>query len=149
MTSDDELMAHLRRIANEVDAVPDLVTDSARAAFSTRRLDDELAELLHDSYATTSANVRLEQPGPRLLSFEVGEVSLELQIEELNGRLSVRGMAVGTIGDAEVQMATAGPHVVAVDEQGWFRVGELPVEPLRVRVHAEDGTTVTTGWIRP
>ncbi|HZC72706.1 MAG TPA: hypothetical protein VE442_18555 [Jatrophihabitans sp.] len=147
MTTDDELMEQLRRIANEVDAVPDLVDESARAAFTTRRLDDELAELLRDSYSAAPAEVRAEQPGPRMLSFESGEVALELQIEEIHGRLVLRGLAVGTLGDAEVE-TTSGTHSAAVDEQGWFRVDALPVEPLRVRVQAANGTSVTTGWIR-
>jgi hypothetical protein len=149
MTDDDELMEHLRRIANEVDPVPDLVTTSARAAFSTRRLDDELAELLADSYATTATDVRLEQPGPRLVSFAAGGVSLELQIEQVPDGLLLHGMAIGTVGDAEVETATTGAHPVPIDEQGWFRDEALPVGPLRVRVRAADGPAVTTGWIRP
>jgi hypothetical protein len=149
MTSDDELMERLRRIADEVDAVPDLVTESAQAAFSTRHLDDELAELLHDSDTTTSAAVRSAQPGPRLISFEAGDVSLELQIEDVHGRLVLRGIAIGTAGDAEIETITAGLHTAPIDDQGWFRVEALPVEPLRVRVRAANGTAVTTGWIRP
>jgi hypothetical protein len=147
MSADDELMEQLRRIAGEVDAPPDLVTESARAAFSVRRLDDELAELLHDSDVTASAAVRGDRPGPRLLSFESGEVSLELQIEQVRSRLVVRGVAVGTAGDVEVETTTTGPHAAAMDDNGWFRVVGLPVEPVRVRVHAPDGTAVSTGWI--
>lgn len=141
-------MEQLRRIANEVDAVPDLVSESARAAFSTRHLEDELAELLRDSYATSPAEVRLEQPGPRLLSFEAGGVSLELQIEENHGQLVLRGLAIGTAGDAEVETMTTGPRAAVIDKQGWFRVEALPVEPVRIRVQAADGRAVTTGWIR-
>jgi hypothetical protein len=147
MTTDDELLEQLRRIANEVDAPPDLVTESARAAFSTRRLDDELAELLHDSNVTTAAGLRGAESGPRVLSFESGEVSLELQIEDVRGRLVLRGIAIGTAGDAEVETTTTGPHAAAIDGNGWFRVEGLPVEPLRVRVRSANGPAVTTGWI--
>jgi hypothetical protein len=147
MTTDDELMEQLRRIANEADAPPDLVAESARATFSTRRLDDELAELLHDSELTAAA-VRGARPGPRLLSFEFGEVSLELQIEDVRGRLVLRGIAIGTVGSAEVETITTAPHAAVIDEKGWFRVEGLPVEALRVRVRAANGTAVTTGWIR-
>jgi hypothetical protein len=148
MTADDELMDSLRRIANDVDAAPELVTESARAAFSTRRLDDELAELLHDSDLAPSPGVRLAQPGPRLLSFEVGDVSLEISIGEVDGRLTMRGVAVGTIGDAEIETTTGGSSTTPIDGRGWFRMNDLPAEPLRVRVHAADGKSVTTGWIR-
>lgn len=148
MTTDDELMASLRRIADDVDAAPELVTESARAAFSTRHLDDELAELLHDSELVSSHGVRDAQPGPRLLSFEVGDVSLEIQLEEVQGQLAVRGIAVGTVGEAEIETTTSGPRTAPIDDKGWFRVDGLPSEPLRIRVHGADGTSVTTGWIR-
>jgi hypothetical protein len=148
MTTDDELMDRLRRIADDVDAAPELVSESARAAFSTRRLDDELAELLHDSDLTPSQGVRRAQPGPRLLSFEVGDVSLEIQVDEAQGRLAVRGIAVGTVGDAEIETTTTGSRTAAIDDRGWFRIDDLPSGPLRVRVHTADGQAVTTGWIR-
>jgi hypothetical protein len=148
MTTDDELMDRLRRIAADVDAAPELVTESARAAFATRHLDDELAELLRDSDLAPSQGVRLAQPGPRLLSFEVGDVSLEIQIEEADGRLAVRGIAVGTAGDAEVETTTTGSRTVPIDANGWFRVADLPSEPLRVRVRSAAGQAVTTGWIQ-
>jgi hypothetical protein len=149
MTTDDELMDRLRRIADDVDAAPELVAESARAAFATRHLDDELAELLHDSELTPSQGVRDVHPGPRLLSFEVGEVSLELQINEVQGRLAVRGIAVGAVGDAEIETTTTGSRTAQIDDRGSFRVQDLPAEPLRVRVHAAGGQAVTTGWIRP
>jgi hypothetical protein len=144
---DDELMSQLRRIAAEVDGPPELVAESARAAFTTRRLDDELAELLHDSQLAESAAVRSDPAGPRMLSFDSGDVSLELQLEDVRGRLVLRGVAVGAVGDAEVETTTAGSHSAAIDEQGWFRIEGLPVEPLRVRVRTAEGATVTTGWI--
>src|SRR3954447_24325503 len=149
MTGDDELMERLRRIANDVDGPPELVTESARAAFSTRRLDAELAELVEDSQLTASATVRLAQPGPRLLSFATGDVTLELQVEQVRDRLALRGVAVGTQGDAEVETLTAEVHRAAIDDQGWFTVEALPVETLRVRVETAGGSSVTTGWIRP
>jgi hypothetical protein len=148
MSTDDDMMAELRRIANDVDAAPDLVAESARAAFSTRHLDDELAELLHDSDLTSSAVVRGTHPGTRALSFESGEVSLELQLEEVRGRLVVRGIAIGTTGDAEIETTTTAPQLAPIDDRGWFRVEGLPVGPLRVRVRAATGAAVNTGWIR-
>jgi hypothetical protein len=148
MSADDDLIDRLRRIADDVDAAPALVTESARAAFATRHLDDELAELLHDSDLAPSQGVRRAQPGPRLLSFEVGEVSLEIQIDEAGGRFAVRGLATATVGEAEVETTTSGPHRVPIDDQGWFRVDDLPAEPVRIRVTATDGRLVTTGWIR-
>jgi hypothetical protein len=147
VTTDDELMDRLRRIAADVDGAPELVAESARAAFSTRRLDDELAELLHDSDLAPSAGVR-GQSGPRLLSFEVGDVSLAIQVDEAQGRLALGGIVVGAVGEAEIETTTTGSRTAPIDDRGWFRMDGLPSEPLRVRVHAADGRSVTTGWIR-
>lgn len=146
MTTDDELLARLRRIADEADAVPDFVTEGARAAFSMRRLDDELAELLSDSDLAPSA---VRGAGPRLLSFETAGVSLELQIEEKAGRVSLGGLVIGSAHEIEVQTTTSVPRRIPTDGHGWFRADDLPVEPLRIRVPTTDGPAVTTGWIRP
>jgi hypothetical protein len=149
VSGDDELMDQLRRIAGTADPVPQLVTEAARAALATRRLDDELAELLQDSDLALPQGVRGAATGPRMLSFEAGDVSLELQLDVERGRLVVWGMAVGTAGDAAVETSAMGEHAVAVDERGWFRIEDLPLEPVRVRVRATTGASVTTGWIRP
>ena len=146
MTTDDELLARLRRIADEADAAPQFVTDGARAAFSTRRLDDELAELLRDSEISPST---VRGGGPRLLSFETAAITLELQIEETAGRVALGGLVIGSADEIEVQTITTAPRRVTTDGHGWFRADDLPVEPLRVRVRTSDGPAVSTGWIRP
>jgi len=147
MTDDDELMQRLRRIADEVDAPPELVAETARAALSTRRLDEELAELLHDSDLTTPQLVR-GAGGPRSLSFETVAVSLELQIEQADSDITVSGVVSGSSGEVTVETTTAGPRRAQIDDNGWFRVANLPAGALRVHVTATDGSGMTTRWIR-
>ena len=144
--TDDELMSRLRRIADEVDAPPDLVAESARAAFSMRRLDEEIAELLHDSEGSQGQLVRGETAGPRALSFRAEAVSIDLQIEEIDGRITLSGVVTGASGDAAIESTTEAAHTVPIDEGGWFRIGDLPAGPLRVRFTAVDGRRVATGW---
>lgn len=148
MTNDDELIERLRRIAEEIDAPPELVAETARAAFSTRRLDEELAELLRDSDQATSQLVRGEAGGPRVLSFETPAVSLELQIEEAAGRITISGVVTRLSGEATIETTTGEPRTVQIDESGWFRVEDLPTGALRVHVTAADGRAVATSWIR-
>jgi hypothetical protein len=148
MTSDDELIERLRRIAEEIDAPAELVAETARAAFSTRRLDEELAELLRDSDLATSQLVRGEASGPRVLSFETGAVSLELQIEEADGRITLSGVVSGSSGEATIETTTTEPRTAQIDDSGWFRVADLPTGALRVHVTATDGGGVATNWIR-
>lgn len=74
-------IAHLRRLANEADPVPEAVYAAAKAAYTTRDLDGELAALVADS-AAAEATLAFDavrtgprQPvEPRLLSFR-GAVS--------------------------------------------------------------------------
>jgi hypothetical protein len=147
MTNDDELMQRLRRIADEVDAPPELVAETARAAISTRGLDEELAELLHDSDLTTAELVR-GAGGPRSLSFETAMVDLNLQIEQAAGRVTLSGVVSGASGEATIETTTAS-HTARIDDRGWFRVTDLPSgAALRVHVAADDGSAVTTSWIR-
>jgi hypothetical protein len=152
MSADHEdLLEQLRRIAGEVDAPPAIVEDAARAAFLTRRLDEEIAELVRDS-GLTAAGVRGTEP--RLLTYALGELALELQVEESAGLLSVAGLlststedaATGTAVQVETQAATV---AVDIDEAGWFRVDGLDAGPVRVRIRMAGGTTVSTGWVGP
>lgn len=152
MSADPEdLLEQLRRIAGEVDAPPAIVEDAARAAFLTRRLDEEIAELVRDSGLTT-AGVRGTEP--RLLTYALGELTLELQVEEAAGLLTVAGLlsgstegaTSGTAVQVETQAATVAAHI---DAAGWFRVDGLDIGPVRVRIRTAAGTTVSTGWVGP
>ncbi len=138
--AEEELMARLRAAAAELDPVPQHVLAAARAALATRRLDEELATLVADS-ALADAGVRAADADVRLLSFEAGEVSLELQVEYRGDEVSVRGLVTGAAGDAVVEVAGE-RHPVPVDE-GWFAVTGLPRGATRVVVG-----TVVTSWVQ-
>jgi hypothetical protein len=146
VSSDDELVARLRRIAQAIDAPSDLVAETARAAFSTRRLDEELAALLHDSDLASPQQVRGAPAGPRSLAFATAAVDLQLQIERAPGGVTVSGVVSGASGDATIE-TTAASYPAQIDNRGWFRVADLRPGALRVHVTAADGTRVTTSWI--
>jgi hypothetical protein len=143
--NDDDIIERLRRAATAIDPVPDLVTRSAQAALSTRRVDEELAELVADSELLAPGRVRAPDDDTRLLSFEAAGVSVELQVEYAGGLVSLRGLVSGASGDAVVEVAGE-RHAVPIDEEGWFVVTGLPRGATRVRVTAVDGTAVVTRW---
>ena len=64
--------AELRAIFSHVDPVPPLLDDAARAAFTWRTVDAELAELMRDSADASEEAGALVRGGggPRQLSFE-------------------------------------------------------------------------------
>ncbi|WP_433272001.1 hypothetical protein ACQPZF_14870 [Actinosynnema sp. CS-041913] len=137
---DDELIERLRAVSAEVDPVPVWVELAAYAALSTRRLDAELAELTHDSWTDTPQLVR-SGTGPRLLSFEVGPVSLDVQVDAA----VLRVLVAGASGDLVVETA-AGERTAPIGADGWVSVSDLPGGALRLRVTGDDGQVVVSRW---
>jgi hypothetical protein len=143
--SDDSLLDRLRRLAAELDDSPEYVELSARAALATRRLDHQLAQLIADSTVVQTAT-RAGDSSIRLLTFETATISLELQVDEVAGRRSVRGHVTGAAGEAVVETAS-GTRTAPIDDRGWFAFDDLPAGVIRIRLRAADGTGVTTGWV--
>lgn len=146
MTDEDEMMAELRRIAGQVDPVPELVIDNGRAALSTRALDAELAELLLDS-ALESAQVRGAGEQVRLLSFQLEDVLLEVQAEYAGDEVSLRGLVDGAGGEVDVEAGggAGGRRTVPIDADGGFAT-RLPRGAARFRLRSRGGV-VTTSWV--
>jgi hypothetical protein len=145
--TDDELLGRLRRIAAELDGPPEFVDATARAALSTRRIGDELARAVADSANVESATaIRDAERRIRLLTFQTATVLVELQVDEVGGRRSVRGQVAGAAGEVVVEAASE-THHTTLDDRGWFTVDDLPAGVIRVRLRADDGTPVTTSWV--
>ena len=75
--------AELRALFSRVDPVPPLLDEAARAAFTWRTVDAELAELMRDSAdAEEEAGALLVRGGggPRQLSFESPRLGIELEV---------------------------------------------------------------------
>jgi hypothetical protein len=58
---DEMLMVELRGLFTDVDPVPPLVIETAKASLGWRRLDADLAELLSDSALEEAAMLRRER----------------------------------------------------------------------------------------
>lgn len=144
MTDDDDLINRLRRIAADFDPPPDAVVDNARAGFSMRRIDDEIATLLMDS-AVESELVRGTAQDVRLLSFQTAEILVELQAKPAGDQVSLRGLVTGASGHVTVETANR-RWTAAIDAEGWFTVTDLPGGATRLRLRTPDGRSVTTSW---
>jgi hypothetical protein len=141
---DDELMSWLRRVCAQVDRVPAVVVDGGRAAFLTRRMDEELAELLLDS-SLPGGQVRGDQEDVRLLSFEWADVSLEIQLEYVDDQVSLRGLVTGTSGAIGLEL-DGELRDLPIDTAGTFGT-QLPRGAARFRLRTDDGTRVATSWV--
>jgi hypothetical protein len=151
MTSigDEELLDWLGTVINEVDPMPEALLASARAAFGLRRLDAELAELVRDTAEERRGGlIAVRGEGdPRLISFEAGQITVELQIIERGGLRDLVAQITGVdVGSAEVE--TPSSRYAAELEGSLISVDGVPAGHLRIHVRTVPGRDLVTSWVR-
>ena len=145
----ENVESRLRAVTGEADQVPSLVVDGGRAAFAMRTIDAELAELVADSaYDDSGLVTRAVVSDVRMLSFECGDVTVELDAETDPTTRSIRlqGIAVGAVGEVVVVRATE-RHAFPLGPDGRFDAGTAVAGPLRLELTTADGRRVTTSWV--
>ena len=143
--SDDELLELVGRALRAADPVPDRVLEGARAAWTWRTIDEELAELVFDSAAELTG-VRSEDTA-RQLTFRAPGMEIEVMVTDeasrrIVGQLVPPGAYTITLlaGDQELAAAT--------DRLGRFSFDTVAPGPVRIAVTDTDGThVVTTEWV--
>jgi hypothetical protein len=142
--NDDELLERLGQALRGADPVPDRVLAAARAAWTWRTIDQELAELVFDS-ATERAGVRSEDTA-RQLTFRAPGVEIEVMVVDAATRRIVGQLVPPQ--EASVRITgEAGAQACETDRLGRFGFDGVPPGPVRLGVRAADGTTVTTEWV--
>jgi hypothetical protein len=149
MTDDDATTeAELRSLFGHVDPVPQLLSDGARAAFTWRTVDAELAELMRDSAEASEeeagALVRGGE-GRRQLSFESPRLGLEVTAtgpreRRLEGQLLPPATATVT-----VERPGEDGLSVQADELGRFVLDGLKAGVVRLHV-ALRGAQIAIPW---
>jgi hypothetical protein len=147
----DALWHELRVLFDKADPVPPEVLQAARASFTWKTVDGELAELTYDSAVdrpVTSAVRGGEDP--RLLRFEVSELSVELEITAVGERRRVVGHLVPR-QPARVEIChRAGRALVEADEGGRFEAEDVVAGPssLRCDLTGRRGAApLVTSWV--
>jgi hypothetical protein len=139
--TDDDLMLELRN-ALSPDPVPSTVIEAARASFTWRSVDDELAELLSDSADLALTGVR--GTGDRRLSFEAPQLVIEFVLvpgprgSRLEGQLAPAGPA-----RIEVRHGSETTEIDA-DDHGRFVLDGVRNGPLALRVLRDGDAPVRT-----
>lgn len=141
---DDDLLDELRAAVRGAGAPTAAMADAARAAFSWRTLDAELAALTHDSLVDEPAGVRGSSTGPRDLVFEGRQSSVEVARDEdcLVGQLVPAGP-----GQVSLLRPDGEADRTDVDEFGRFRFERSVSGPVRLRCTTPSGVVVTE-WVR-
>lgn len=147
--ADEAILARLGRVAEAVDPAPPLVYEMGHAAFAMRRVDAELAQLISDS-AFETAGVRGEAQA-RLLSFEAGELVLEVQVTPTGDQAQVLGQVVpppgASAGVVRLEVREGTSLSSPLDEVGGFRFDGAPLGLVRFHVELPDVAAVTTTWV--
>jgi hypothetical protein len=145
-SSDHELADRAGRLGALAQPVPEPLLAAARDAFGLRELDARVAELVGDSAVDAPASAA-RGPGPRMLSFESGEVAVECEITAHDSRRDICGRLVGGVAPVlDAQVAGEAAVTVRVDGDGRFGIRDLRAGPVRLRCHLADGTTLVTSW---
>ena len=144
-SSDDEMLALVAAMLRAADPPPERVTEGAKAAFTWRTIDAELAELVFDS-ASDLAGVRSET-GNRQVTFRAPGVEIEVMVID-DDRRRVVGQLIPP-GEAEIELVS-GDSVRSVrsDAIGRFAVDEIEPGPVRIVVLGAHGQrSVQTEWM--
>jgi hypothetical protein len=143
--SDDDLLELVGRALRAADPVPDRVIEGARAAWTWRTIDQELAELVFDSTAELTG-VRSEDTA-RQLTFRAPGMEIEVMIVDEASRRIV-GQLIPP-GSFTVQLLSRDDVVreETTDRLGRFSFDTVAPGPVRLAVIDPDGThIVTTEW---
>ncbi|MET0697728.1 MAG: hypothetical protein ABWZ58_09910 [Acidimicrobiia bacterium] len=140
---EERLLSLLRRGLDQSDASPADVTEFAKAALSWRTIDADLAQLSYDSIddPTSVRGVATS----RMLAFESGELTIDLEHEPLSGHL------IGQL-DPQGQM-TIELHVLDTvlvtdsDELGRFSFEGIQSGPFALVIRLEGDEVVKTQWV--
>jgi hypothetical protein len=147
----DPLEVALAAALAERDPVPPDVVEAARAAFTWRTVDEELAALAFDS-ASDAELAGVRGDGPRALTFEADDVVIDVEVREDASGCHVHGQVAappGTSTAVEVHTPQA-TMPVHVDALGRFHGAAVPPGPVRLRCSFPDRAErrpITTEWV--
>jgi hypothetical protein len=146
---EEQLLGELRALARVADPVPPGVTFAAVGSLAWRRVDAELAELTFDSLLEDAALAGVRSASTvRLVTFEAGEVVVEVEITDAGDRRRLIGQLVPPqVARVEIRTQDSN-HEVDADELGRFAADGLPSGPASLRCRlSTSGQVVETGWV--
>jgi hypothetical protein len=147
---DEQLFSELRQ-ALSPEPLPG-IEQAAKALFTWRTIDDDLASLAFDSaLEPDSSDVRGDPPDSadsavlRTLTFTTSTVTIEIGIR-LGGLLGQ--LVPPQPGTVEVRTDDGTFGVVAIDDLGCFTVLPAPQVPFRLYLETTSGIRAVTTWLR-
>lgn len=144
--TDEQLLAMLGVALDAADPVPDAVLDAARATFTWRTIDAELAALVFDSAAVGLEGVRGTET-TRQMTFRSPGVEIELQVVSETRRRIVGQLVPPQQAEVALHHQDA-TQVARSDRLGRFTFNDVPSGSIRLvcKLEDESGATVQTEW---
>lgn len=143
---DDRLLGDLATALKPSSEFADRLRRAAEAAWSWRRIDEELefASLVHDSLLDARVGLRGIDPDTyRTVLFEGASASVQL---ERAGAVVVGQVIPPEPGRLTVEAASGDRLDIEVDDVGCFSLDDVPDGPIRLRWHAPP-VNLVTDWI--
>jgi hypothetical protein len=143
----DRLIA-LCSAAERLDPMPHPVIAAGRAAWAWRRIDAELAELTYDSLLDDAslAGVCGVATGPRLVSFEAGDVTIEVEVASDRDHRRLVGQIVPPQCVSLTVRRLEGTSAVETDDLGRFHT-EVSAGPMSLRCELTLDRAIETEWL--
>jgi hypothetical protein len=144
------LWQELRAAIGTADPIPPEVLRAARESFTWRTIDAELAALAYDSVIDRpTSNVTRGSEGPRMLTFEAPQLTVELEVTTQGSRRQLVGQLIPPRRARVAVRHHGGTALVEADELGRFSAGDLPRGPSSLRCHlsGSEGTPIVTDWV--
>ena len=143
------LLARLRELTGQLDPVPADVVGAARASLTWRTIDEELAELAHDSLLDDQPVLVRGSETPRLLTFEASGLTVDVEVSVHGEERRLVGQLVPAEAASIEVRHPGGTATVEADELGRFTATGLSAGllSLRCRLQARPGAPVATAWV--
>jgi hypothetical protein len=145
LIADRHLLALVRDVVEEADPVPASLVHAAKASFTWRTVDAELAALISDS-ALDGAAVRSRRP-PRMLTFNAGEATLLIEVSAERNSRRLLGQLVGPSPTTVEIRHASGVITTEADEYGRFTATDIPPGMMSVACRVDGGDDFVTGWV--
>lgn len=136
--------ALLQAALEEADAVPEHVKEYARAVFSWRNIDAELATLSVDTTEGAPAGVRGTAGAIRFVFADPSGTTIEFDYDPAGGRIDGD---ISPSGSGDANLMTPSATNEGFVRGGRFEFGGVPKGPVALVVRLEDGRSLKTEWI--
>lgn len=143
---DEQILVRLAAALDAADPMPESVIEAAKASFTWRTIDAELASLVFDSAAEELAGVRSAE-ATRQMTFRTPGVEIELLVVSETSRRLVGQLVPPQAAELTLHHEDE-TRTAQSDSLGRFTFHDIPTGSVRLtcKLAGDDGSVVQTEW---